>query len=512
MRYASADSVRIVIARVADSARGHALSYVSREQENVLWPKLATDSVRHVVAVRADSLHEQILDIPASWLPESWRDDPLLLVRAEPFAVVRTAPPKSRTARDSIAHLDQVVVSAGTVVEPRFAVVQRSDLAVHAALFGGALDVWVTSRASGTPVAGARVVVHGQGHVQLGVAITDGQGTARIRELDDPADALALATRYVEVTAESDRVLLALPIDENRRSEEGDAPADRRDLITPRASMGVMHGAAFSERGIYRPGERVYVKGVARLNFPDSGFVVPRSDSARWTLSYEHEDTHETIATHVGRLTEFGARSDSFDLPATARVGWYRASLALRAPGGWRNVATTQFAIAEYRVPEFAVRLTADTSTPVYAGDSATVRVRANYLFGPPMAGATVTATAHVDDSWGETPQLPALRGYRVGRWNWFEDAPRQEEDPQPRPAKLGDDGSLEMRVPTRRGLVRPGTLNISVEVTDASRQRVGASALVPVRATDTFVGIRTDADRWDWTAREPVPLQRIRA
>ncbi|HEX7978509.1 MAG TPA: MG2 domain-containing protein [Gemmatimonadaceae bacterium] len=508
VRYASTESVRIVIARVADSARGHALSYISREWEDVLWSKLAADSMQRVVAVRADSLREQVLDIPVSWLPESWRADPLFLVRAEPIKAVRTPAPTRRT-RDGVAHIAPVVVYAeGERAEPRFAVVQRSDLAAHSLLRDDALDVWVTRRSTGAPVLGARVVVYGPGRSSLGAATTDGMGIARIRELSGPDDLPSLEARYADVTLAGDRVLLALPIDAVRRSEEGRAPADRQDLVTPPARMGVMHGVAFSDRGIYRPGERVYVKGMARLRFPDARIVVPQGDSARWTLSYEHENSQETIATRVGRLTEFGTRSDSFDLPATARVGWYRASLALRAPGGWRSVANAQFGIAEYRVPEFAVRATADTVTPLYAGDSATFHVHADYLFGPPMTGATVTAAAHVEDSWGAIPQLPALRGYRVGRWNWFDDASKQEQDPQPLPATLGADGSLALRVPIRRRIMRPATLSVSVDVVDANRQRLAAYASVPVRATDAYVGIRTDPDRWEWTARQPVPLQ----
>src|SRR3954466_6976797 len=72
VRSASADSVRILIGRVADTARGSALSYASEAWQNGLWSKRATDSVRQVVAVPADSIREQIVDVPERWVPESW--------------------------------------------------------------------------------------------------------------------------------------------------------------------------------------------------------------------------------------------------------------------------------------------------------------------------------------------------------------------------------------------------------------------------------------------------------
>ena len=252
----------------------------------------------------------------------------------------------------------------------------------------------------------------------------------------------------------------------------------------------------------------MYLKGVARTRLA-TGYRVPVGDSARWTLSFQREGQNEASATRTGRLGDFGSYTDSIDLPASARVGWYRVTLDVRDRYGWREAAEADLGVAEYRVPEFAVRATADTSVPVYAGDSATIRVEAHYLFGPPMSNATVTASVFTSDKWSATPRLPALAGFQVGRWTWLDGEGAATRDDQPAPARLGADGAVTMRVPSRR-LTRPGMLTVSVSVQDANRQSIAATTSVPLRVADAFVGIRTTQDRWDWVAGTPIPLKLV--
>ena len=499
VRYANTDSVRVVIARVADTSRSRALRYTGTRHERVLWSRVVADSVVRVVAARADSVHEGVLDVPASWIPARWGRGALLAVRALPIKTELAIP--GTGART-------VVPPENERPEPRFAVPQRSDLVAHAARHGDAVEVWVTRRATGEPVQGARITAFARGIDQRATATTDAMGLAHLDGIGARSARDVVSDRHVEIVADADRLLLAIPPDPMR--DDRDVPDDTTQdpSLVVEARRG-LHGAAFSDRGIYRPGERVYVKGIARSYRVDSGYAIPAADSVRWTLTFERDGARQVVTTRTGRLGDFGTQADSLELPATARVGWYRATFAVRGRDGWQSAAETSVSVAEYRVPEFEVRATADTSPHVYAGDSATIRVEANYLFGPPMAGAVVNATVHTSDSWGPTPQVSALKGFQVGRSTWMDEARAPEPEPQPAPARLGADGRVVLRVPSRR-ITRPGLLSVSVNVQDASRQTVAAHASVPLRTADAFVGIRTTSSRWDWPVGQPIPLELI--
>ena len=502
IRFSNTDSVRVIIARVTPALRARALGYTGNERDPASWSRLVRDSVVRVVVARADSLHEGTLDVPSAWVPERWGDDAPLLIRALPAKIV----PRPQRSGGAVVTLPTVtVVPSDYLREPHFAVVQRSDLAVHVARHEDEAEVWVTGRATGAPVPGARVSFVRGGERRsstttsaMGVAHLSGVGARTVRDI--------VPDRHVEIEHAGDRVLLALPRDA-ARGDRG-VPSDSTHTANL-ATRGTLSGVAFSDRGIYRPGQRVFVKGIARTYRSESGYRAPAGDSARWTLTFERDGSREPIATRVGRLGDFGSHSDSLELPATARVGGYRAAFAVRDRLGWRDAAETRFSIAEYRVPEFAVKAIADTSVPLYAGDSATIRVEGRYLYGPPMANAAVNAVVHTSDDWGPTPQVKALDGFEVGRSPWLDDERRNEPDEQPNPTHLGTDGTLVMRVPSRR-ITRPGVLSVSVMVQDANRQTIAASTSVPLRVADAFVGVRTAQRRWDWTSGAPIPIEAV--
>jgi uncharacterized protein YfaS (alpha-2-macroglobulin family) len=505
IRYANTDSVRVIIARVVPDQRARALSYAGHGRGLAIWSRLVKDSVVRVVAARADSLHEGTLDVPATWVPERWGGDTPLLIRALPSKVAPVTP--VARAAGGAARLPMVtVVPANYEREPYFAVVQRSDLAVHVARHGGENDVWVTGRATGEPVRGAHVTLMRGGERQGGTT-TDSMGLAHLSGIGARSTRDAVLDRLVQVEHEGDVVLLSLPPDYTR--DDRDFPSDSTSVPPAIAVRGALSGVAFSDRGIYRPGQRVFVKGIARTYRSETGYRAPASDSARWTLAFERDGSREPMATRSGRLGDFGTHSDTLELPATARVGWYRAAFAVRDRYGWRDAAEARFSVAEYRVPEFAVRATADSSVPLYAGDSATVHVEGRYLYGPPMTNAVVDAVVSTSDDWGPTPRVKALEGFEVGRATWLDEDRSREPEQQPAAARLGADGTLVMRVPSRR-VTRPGVLSVWVMVRDANRQTISASTSLPVRVADAFVGVRTAQRRWDWTVEKPIPIELV--
>ncbi|MEP6732247.1 MAG: MG2 domain-containing protein [bacterium] len=519
VRHVNTDSVTVVIGRLPDSLRSKALNLTDFYDNPVRWGHLVRDTVVHAMRVVAPVDSERVVDIPSSWIPPAWRNDPLLLVRVFPherhklIAKADTNVDVQASARrNGRAHALPRVDVIGYYGEttPYFAVVRRSNIAVHVLGTSGNAEVWVTSVRGALQRSGVTVRLLDDSMQVYARATTDMRGRAQLR-YSLPGD--FHRPLHVEAADGSDRALIQL----SSRLELSNPGIDE-DSLTSRWWSGSttmsggkwLHGSAYTERGIYRPGERVYLGGVVRTFAADSGYRTPGGDSARWSISYASPGGGvERLWSHVGRLSEFGTLADSFSLSRTAQLGNYVASLALRVAGRWRSAARVDFVLAEYRAPEFAVRLDADTVTQLFGGDTTRLRVDARYLFGLPMDGGTV----HWWWSESETDQwalnVPGLERYTVGRSDWRYSEEEQRRDP---PATEGDavlsvDGTYTLTVPTR-AVDRPSALQIDVTVKDANRQAVTSSTSIRLHAANAYIGMRTRERRWVWRTQDTVAVE----
>lgn len=137
-----------------------------------------------------------------------------------------------------------------------------------------------------------------------------------------------------------------------------------------------------TDRPIYRPGDKVHFKAIAR-----------RPNGARYSLPNETTGTFEVrdyqdrvLRTETVALSSFGTLSGSFDLPEES-TEWARLIVNV---GGART--ETGIRVAAYRKPEF--RMTATPVKPYYVrGDVVEMKVKAEYFFCGPVVGAKLTGT-----------------------------------------------------------------------------------------------------------------------
>lgn len=516
LRHVNTDSVTVVIARIPDSLRSEVLRFTdNRYSDDVLrWEQLVRDTIVRSVATRAPADNERVTNIPTAWIPVAWRNDPLLLVRAMPVRRSRAQPKAATEPRaGNVRGSGGARMLAGVSVEdisaysstPRFAVVHRSNIAVHVVGAPRSAEVWVTSLREAQPRAGAVVRMLDDSMRAYGRAVTDARGRATLRYATPQNQKTVL---HIEADADGDRALLMM----DSRYLEREVIVNEDSLenrgwygATTKIDERWLHGSAFTERGIYRPGERVYLGGAVRTFTADSGYRTPSGDSARWSIWHERE----RVWSHVGRLSDFGALADSFPLARSARLGHYVATLALRAGGAWRTAGRASFQVAEYRAPEFAVRLDADSATPLFAGDTARVRIGGRYLFGLPMDGGAVHWWwgARKGSQW--ELRVPGLERYTVGRSEWRLSEERRD-DVLPHSSgnvALAANGTFTLAIPTLP-MGSPGSLDVNVTVTDASRQAVTSQLSLPLHSADAYVGMRTRERRFVWRARDSIAVE----
>ena len=138
---------------------------------------------------------------------------------------------------------------------------------------------------------------------------------------------------------------------------------------------------AYSERPIYRPGQQVHFKGLARTE-NDAQFTAPPAASVMVKIT---NPTGESVFDQPLQLGPNNTFSGDLNLVAGAPLGDYQIQTTL----GDRTFSQS-FRVAAYRAPEFEVTV-APSQPTVFRGETIRATVATNYLFGAPLAGAAVT-------------------------------------------------------------------------------------------------------------------------
>jgi uncharacterized protein YfaS (alpha-2-macroglobulin family) len=143
----------------------------------------------------------------------------------------------------------------------------------------------------------------------------------------------------------------------------------------------------FDDRGLYRPGEKVSVKGWLRTITPGpKGDVAPAPAGGK--LIWRAKDPRGSeLAKGVATLSAFGGFELELSIPADANLGY--ASVELDGAGPARGAHHVHgFQIQEFRRPEFEVSARA-TEGPYVLGDRPVLTAEARYFAGGALAGAT---------------------------------------------------------------------------------------------------------------------------
>jgi alpha-2-macroglobulin len=255
--------------------------------------------------------------------------------------------------------------------DPARAVVNVTDLAVVAKRGARQALVWVTKLSSGALVPKADVtLIDAQGR-SLAKAQTDQHGLARLSSLPAPGE-----SELFEVRAGDDVAVVG----SEYNYQEGLRPfqLDVREGDDQPVQMFV-----HTDRGVYKPGERVYVHGLVRELSDTAPARVPTQRAVKLRL----HDERQTLLTRALTLSDFGSFASQLDLPAELTPGEYALEVELG-----QRAENFPIHVAEFRPLTF--ELTGALAKPeVFAEGKVELALRAQYLFGTPLSGAQVTFT-----------------------------------------------------------------------------------------------------------------------
>ncbi|MCZ7546901.1 MAG: MG2 domain-containing protein [Anaerolineae bacterium] len=331
--------------------------------------------------------------------------------------------------------------------------------------------VWLTDMVSAAPVEGATVTIyHRDEAIARGASDADGIFRAPVQLPRDDA--------FITIIAESD--------DHYGVWISGYQPQ-------PPTTEAYL----YTDRPIYRPGDTVYFRGVAR-DKDDMDFSVPNVRTLRVTAGSFWSD--ETFFTGDVELTTFGTFSGEFVLPEEATVGdgFLRIESEADDTG---YPAGIEFTVAEYRVPEFEVAVTAQQDD-LFQGDTLSAIAEASYYFGGAVSDAALNWAAYGEPTaFNYTGPGAYHFGDDTWRYTWV-DVGRGD-------GATDTDGRFLISTDnTTPDTSNPLRVTVEATVTDESQQAISGRTTLTLHPADVYIGIR--ASRFFGQAGEPLNVALI--
>ena len=384
--------------------------------------------------------------------------------------VTRTALPLPDAFGEPGAYLLLVTPGDGTPDSDAGAVqvIYRTDLAPTVWRGSDGLTVQVRSFADARPVAGVQLSLLARSNDIIAQATTDGSGVARfaapLLRGAGPQAPQALHATMGEDFASLDLTSAAFNLSD--RGVEG-AP-----------HPGPLDAFAWTDRGIYRPGETVQLMALLR-----DAAGQPADVAAHVLIK---RPNGQTFLDTVPPRGPDAAIHLPVALSASAPAGTWSAEVRL-------DPAQPAIGRVEFRVDAFVpdrMAVEAAPSGPIVPGQPYGLPVTARFLYGAPAANLTGKATMLLKVD----PEPPAaLAGYRVGlEGEAF--APDSEEITLPSTDAEGR-AVLPILLPRAPDSTYPIRAELDVAVDDPSGRAAHARLTIPVQSANPLIGIKPAFD-----------------
>ncbi len=405
--------------------------------------------------------------------------DRVLVPKKLPDELVGTTVDLAPALKNGRGQVLVVVESTRTIPKdwsrPELAVwVQSTELGVQAFLESDQLTGWVTRLGNGAAVQGADLSIL---EAPSAAVKTDSGGLGRV--MTGAAGSLVVAKNGDDVAI--------LP-----------HPWDRSAPFARQTTQDQLRWLVYDDRGMYKPGEDVRVKGWLRSSGSARGGdvgAVPRV--AGKTLTWRVRDPRwAEIVKGEAKADEAGSFDFLFKLPGNANLGRGVVEITLTDPGPL-GTATFQhpFAIEEFRRPEFEVSARASEG-PHLVGKHAVATVTASYYAGGGLPSAPVTWNVAQDFVPFTPPNRsefhfgPAPEPY--GFWWRTPNPNKAKPSSETWSAKTDSSGAHRLRIDF--DAVEPAypmKLDLTAQVEDVNRQQWAGRTSFLVHPGDRTVGVR---------------------
>jgi uncharacterized protein YfaS (alpha-2-macroglobulin family) len=246
-----------------------------------------------------------------------------------------------------------------------------------------------------------------------------------------------------------------------------------------------------TDRNLYRPGQTVKMKGLARDVTASRGLVIPVGAAVHWSISESYGS--RVIGEGDTTLSSYGAWEADWNVPEKAKLGSYdvRCTVGGRDYGG-----VTAINVQEFRVPLFSVVVEATTPE---VGTTAHAKVSSAYFHGAP----NVRARVHWKASWTTSPDFvsDSDEPYRKRFNSYAEVGPRFDVDSEDIKTIEGDTqldahgfATIACESPFKDN---PAVSRMNIiwraDVTSIDGQTLSGGETATLFATETRLGVRAE-------------------
>lgn len=342
---------------------------------------------------------------------------------------------------------------------------QQSNLSPTVRVLPGGIAVWLTRLDTGAPVAGAELTLRSRTNTPMPQGTTDRTGFAWLPTPEDLVD-LNIA---LLATHEGDRAAVALTGGHRLGPEQLGLP---RHASNRGSQSDDLVAAAFTDRGIYRPGETLHVQGVVRRL--QAGHFQAAEGNCQLTLQ---SATGRVVGNQSSPLSPSGSLSGTFQLPPNAPLGGYTVFVTQ----GDNVIGQTALTVSTFRQPRFRVDLEVPVS--LRSGDAFEATTTASYLFGAQLRDSQVQWSLVRD---GALPYPRRFRQYRFGAL----EARAGHGALHTAQEALAEEGATALAMERLVEGNRRQRLLLETTVTDSTGQSVSRSRRIPLFPAAEEVGL----------------------
>ncbi len=349
--------------------------------------------------------------------------------------------------------------------------VMLTDLALTAYRSGSGLDVTLRSLQDGRVMPNTPVQLIARNNEVLGEAATGVDGRVSFNP-ELLAGTGNMAPKMVLASGlKGDTAILDL----------SRAPVDLSELNTGgRVTPGNVDAYLYTERGIYRPGETVYLTAMMRDR---AGRTITERNG---TLITYRPNGMESFRVRFA-VGDGGTIQRDIELPRSAARGLWRTVAEIDGIG---VVGSTTYSVEDFVPQRIAVELEAEDAPFLPGDDARDIDVSARFLYGAPGAALTVMSQARVEVD-------PQPFGYQGFSWGPHDGSFREQIIDLPDRVTDGAGTAIVRLEPGNRGRSAdvPLRLNAVISVLEPGGRAVTESVRIPYRPKDIYLGIKPAFD-----------------
>jgi len=342
-----------------------------------------------------------------------------------------------------------------------------SDLGLTSINAEDGVHVFVRSLATATPVVNANLRLLARNNEVLGSARTDSRGYARFDAgLQRGEGGLAPAV----IAADA-------PDGDYAFIDVAGAAFDLTDRgVKGRSAPGPIDAFAYTDRGVYRPGETVHLVALARNRLGNAAsipltLIIARPDG----VEYKRMPLPEQA---------LGAGAADLALPPAAMTGTWR--VRVHAEPKASAIAQAAFLVEDF-VPE-RLELKLEPAVAALAVDQlSTINVTGRYLYGPPAAGLAVEGEIVVKPS---NREVAGFAGFKFGLADEQLSPVRKTLEQLPSTDAAGR-AAVGLRLPPLPRTARQLDADIILRLRESGGRTIERTVTLPVELNERRIGIK---------------------